>query len=346
MIAGYPWFADWGRDTMISLPGLLLSTRRFAEAGQVLSVFAGYVSDGMVPNLFDDYSNEPRYNTVDASLWFIHAAHEFLRCSKDQEFYDSHLRTACEAIIDGYCRGTRFNIKMDPADGLITQGDATTQLTWMDAKTGDVVHTPRYGKVVEINALWYHVLCLMGRTDLAKLVEANYAKTFWNDAEHGLFDVFNECGRDPSIRPNQIFAVSLPNSPLSDQEKYAVVDVVQRKLLTPKGLRSLDENDHKFQPLYTGDQFHRDAAYHNGTIWPWLMGAFLDAYLKVHGRTSEARAQARTWMQPLMESMLHETAIGQISEIYEAKPPHRAVGCYAQAWSIAELLRLAVELEM
>jgi len=346
VIAGYPWFADWGRDTMISLPGLLLATRRFAEAGQVLSVFASYVSEGMVPNLFDDYTNEPHYNTVDASLWFIHAVYEFLRYSKETEFFESHLKPACTAIIDGYARGTRYGIKMDPADGLINQGDATTQLTWMDAKTGDKAWTPRQGKAVEINALWYNALKLMGREDMAAKVAATYAKTFWIDAAHGLCDVVNSGQQDRSLRPNQIFAVSLPFSPLSIEQSAAVVDVVRRELLTPVGLRSLAQGDRNFHPTYAGNQFERDQAYHNGTVWPWLLGAFLEAYLKVNGRSAGAIEQARAWMMPLIDSMKTEGCIGQISEIYGTEPPHEPLGCFAQAWSVAELLRLAIDLEM
>jgi predicted glycogen debranching enzyme len=346
VIAGYPWFADWGRDTMISLPGLLLTTRRFAEAGQVLSVFASYVSQGMVPNLFDDYTNAPHYNTVDASLWFIHAAYVFLRTSKDTEFFESHLKPACTAIIDGYARGTRYGIKMDPADGLITQGDATTQLTWMDAKTGDRAWTPRQGKAVEINALWYNALRLMGRDDMAGQVAASYAKTFWIDATHGLCDVVNNGEQDRSLRPNQIFAVSLPFSPLSMEQSTAIVDVVRRELLTPVGLRSLAQGDKNFHATYAGNQFERDQAYHNGTVWPWLLGAFLDAYLKVNNRSVAAIDQARAWMRPLIESMDNHGCIGQISEIYGTEPPHEPLGCFAQAWSVAELLRLAIELEM
>jgi predicted glycogen debranching enzyme len=346
VIAGYPWFADWGRDTMISLPGLLLTTRRFAEAGQVLSVFASFVSQGMVPNLFDDYTNEPQYNTVDASLWFIHAAYEFLRSSKDAEFFESHLKPACTAIIDGYARGTRYGIKMDPADGLITQGDATTQLTWMDAKTGDRAWTPRQGKAVEINALWYNALKLMGREDMAARVAASYAKAFWIDSACGLCDVVNEGKQDRSLRPNQIFAVSLPFSPLTAQQRAAVVDVVRRELLTPVGLRSLSQTDKNFHATYAGNQSERDQAYHNGTVWPWLLGAFLDAYLKVNDRSPAAIEQARAWMKPLIDSMNDVGCIGQISEIYGTEPPHEPLGCFAQAWSVAELLRLAIDLEM
>jgi predicted glycogen debranching enzyme len=344
VIAGYPWFADWGRDTMISLPGLLLSTGRFAEAGQVLCVFAKYVSDGMIPNRFDDYTNEPHYNTVDASLWFIHAAYEYLRLSKDQKIFDTTLLPACRAIIDGYRRGTRFNIKMDERDGLINQGDATTQLTWMDAKDGDVVFTPRSGKAVEINALWYNALMLMGEKELAAKMRESFAKAFWISPFRGLCDVVNDNWRDMSIRPNQIFAVSLPHCALSHDQQLAVVEVVRRELLTPYGLRTLAASDPKYRAKYIGNQFERDGAYHNGTIWPWLIGPFLEAYLRVNNRSKESIAQGQMWLKPLIDSMNDQGCIGSISECYEADPPHRPVGTPAQAWSVAEALRLAIEL--
>lgn len=346
IMAGYPWFADWGRDTMISLPGLLLTTGQLDKAGQVLNTFAGYVSEGMIPNNFDDYSNQPAYNTVDASLWFIHAAYEYLRVSRDQDTFDARLRPACEAIVDGYKRGTRFGIKMDPNDGLINQGDPSSQLTWMDAKTNGVVFTPRHGKAVEINALWFHALKLLGDDELAATVADSFRRTFWINTARGLADVANETGRDDSCRPNQIFAVSLPHSPLHEEQQRAVVDVVRRELLTPFGLRTLSQNDPKYQPRYTGSQFERDRAYHNGTIWPWLIGAFLDAHLKVNGRNVQAIDQARRWLRPLIDSLEEDGCVGSIAEIYEAQAPHRPAGCYAQAWSVAEVLRLAVELEM
>ncbi len=246
VIAGYPWFADWGRDTMISLPGLFLVTGRFEEARQVLCVFAQYCSEGMIPNRFDDYTSEPSYNTVDASLWFIHAVFEYLRYSDDRLTFDQTLKPACQSILDGYRRGTRYHIKMDEADGLITQGDFHTQLTWMDAKTNDVAFTPRQGKAVEINALWYHALKLMGVNALADQVADTFKKAFWIGPTQGLADVVDGSPgpggyphRDLSLRPNQIFAVSLPNSPLTDDQQRAVVEVVRRELLTPMGLRSL-----------------------------------------------------------------------------------------------------------
>lgn len=347
LLAGYPWFADWGRDTMISLPGLLLRTQRFHQAGQVLTVFAEYVSQGMIPNLFDDYSNEPHYNTVDASLWFIHACFEYLRLAHDRETFDTHLLPACRAIIDGYRAGTRFGIRMDERDGLVRAGDPGTQLTWMDAKCHGTVFTPRHGKPVEINALWYNALKLLGEDALATRVADGFRKAFWISPFRGLADVLHDDGsRDTSIRPNQVFAVSLPHSPLTDDQQHAVVEVVRRELLTPFGLRTLAVSDPRFQPHYRGDQFQRDRAYHNGTIWPWLIGAFLDAWLRVHRSSAEAQQQARAWLLPLVEHLEASGAVGSISEIFEAEPPHRPDGCFAQAWSVAEVLRLAFELDM
>ncbi|HLL88615.1 MAG TPA: amylo-alpha-1,6-glucosidase, partial [Tepidisphaeraceae bacterium] len=354
IIAGYPWFSDWGRDTMIALPGLLLSTRRFAEAGNVLKTFAEFVSEGMIPNVFDDYSNEPHYNTVDASLWFVHAVHEYARLAGDEGrgLFEQVLKPACRKIIDGYRDGTRFGIKMD-ADGLIRQDDP--QLTWMDAKMGDTVFTPRAGKAVEINALWYHALRLMGETALADRARASFQRAFWVNAFRGLADVVDGLPeadgqpypkRDLSLRCNQIFAASLPNSPLTREQQQAVVEVVRRELLTPVGLRTLAKGDPHYKGRYTGPQAQRDAAYHTGTIWPWPVGAFLDAYLRVNDRGPKAVDQAKLWLAPLIDNMLASACVGQISEIFEADEPHRPVGCFAQAWSVAEVLRLAVDLGM
>jgi predicted glycogen debranching enzyme len=345
IIAGYPWFADWGRDTMISLPGLLLTTSRFAQAKQVLSVFAQHVSEGMIPNRFDDYTNEPHYNTVDASLWFVHAVFEYLRHSRDQATFDSILHPACEKIIEGYTRGTRFNIHMDRADGLITQGDPTTQLTWMDAKTGGTVFTPRQGKAVEINALWYHALVLMGQKEKAQQVADSFRQAFWINPFRGLYDVVDGQRKDPAVRPNQIFAVSLPNSPLTHDQQQSVVEIVRRELLTPAGLRTLSPTNPGYRGHYSGNQYTRDAAYHNGTVWPWLIGPFLEAYLHVHDHSPQSIEQAKLWLAPLLAQM-NEFAIGQVHEICEGESPHRPVGCPAQAWSVAEVLRLAIELGM
>ena len=345
VIAGYPWFADWGRDTMISLPGLFLTTGRFTEAQQVLSLFAEYVSEGMIPNRFDDYSNEPSYNTVDASLWFIHAVYEYLRLSKDTKTFEAKLLPACRAIVKGYKAGTRFKIAMDPQDGLISAGDQSTQLTWMDAKCNGISFTPRQGKAVEINALWYNALKLMGDEELAAKVRESFQKAFWISAFRGCYDVVNDTFKDAQIRPNQIFAVSLPHSPLTMDQRKAVVEVVRRELLTPYGLRTLAKSEPNYHGRYTGDQMNRDAAYHNGTVWQWLIGSFLEAYLNVHDRSQDSIHQARVWLQPLIDSM-DRGCIGQIAEICEGDEPHRPVGCFAQAWSVAEVLRLAVELGM
>jgi len=345
IMAGFHWFSDWGRDTMIALPGLLLTTRRFQQAGQVLSVFAGHVSQGMIPNYFNDYTNEPSYNTVDASLWFIHSAHEYFRLSKDRDTFESVLLPACHAIVEGYRQGTRYHIKMDEADCLISAGDESTQLTWMDAKMGDIVFTPRHGKPVEINALWYNALRLLGEDELADKVKESFVKAFWVNPYRGLADVITHGQRVTLLRPNQIFAVSLTHSPLSTEQQRTVVEVVSRELLTPFGLRSLASGEPGYSARYTGNQFERDKAYHNGTIWGWLIGPFLEAYLKVNSSVPTAREQARAWLSPMIKH-LEDGCIGSVSECFEAGPPHRPVGCYAQAWSVAEVLRLAVELEM
>ncbi len=345
VLAGYPWFADWGRDTMISLPGLLLVPGRFRQARETLCLFANYVSEGMIPNRFDDYTNEPSYNTVDASLWFIHACYEYLRMSRDQKTFDQNLMPACRVIIDGYRKGTRYHIKMDESDGLISQGDQTTQLTWMDAKCEGVAFTPRQGKAVEINALWYNALMLMGEKKLAEKVSTSFVRTYYISPFRGLYDVVDGQRKDASIRPNQIFAASLPHSPLSLEQQSAVVEVVRRELLTPVGLRTLARSDPNYKGRYAGPQFRRDGAYHNGTVWAWPIGAFLDAYLRVNQRSQQSIEQARAWLTPLLTQM-EKGCIGQIHEIFEGDEPHRAVGCFAQAWSVAEVLRLAVELGM
>lgn len=344
ILAGYPWFGDWGRDSMISLPGLLLATGRFAEARQLLTLYAEYVSEGMIPNRFDDYNNEPSYNTVDASLWFIHSVFEFFRLSGEKPSLESPLLGACRAIVNGYRAGTRFGIAMDERDGLISAGDEKTQLTWMDAKCGGIAFTPRHGKAVEINALWYNALALLGEEKLARTVQSSFVETFWQNPFRGLYDVVTPDGRkDASIRPNQIFAASLPHSPLSREQQLAIVEVVRRELLTPYGLRTLARSDPNYQGRYAGGPMQRDRAYHNGTVWPWLSGAFLEAYLRTHDRSVDAMRQCRVWLQPLIDH-LNQGCIGQISECFEGDDPHRPVGCPAQAWSVAEVLRIAVEL--
>jgi predicted glycogen debranching enzyme len=346
ILAGYPWFADWGRDTMIAMPGLLLATGRFEQARQVLVVFADYVSQGMIPNRFDDYGGQPHYNTVDASLWFIHAVHEYLRLSGDRQSGEQKLLPACRQIIDGYRQGTRFGIHMDQADGLITQGDASTQLTWMDAKHDGVTFTPRQGKAVEINALWYHALRLMGETAMADRAGQSFRKAFWISPFRGLYDVAGGDRQDTALRPNQIFAASLPNSPLDAGQQRAVVEVVRRELLTPYGLRTLAASDPRYCPRFEGPARQRDAAYHNGTVWPWLIGPFLEAYLKANEHSAAARVQARQWLSPLLAHLDEGDCINQVCEVYDGDAPQRPGGCFAQAWSVAEVLRLAVMLGM
>jgi predicted glycogen debranching enzyme len=235
---------------------------------------------------------------------------------------------------------------MDQKDGLITQGDWSTQLTWMDAKCNGVAFTPRQGKAVEINALWYHALRLMGEHQLADLVQRSFVDAFWVSPFRGLADVVDAERKDTSIRPNQIFAVSLANSPLNREQQAAVVEVVRRELLTPHGLRTLNRGDRNYKSRYSGSQMERDATYHNGMVWPWLIGAFLEAYINVHDRSAQSMAQAREWLRPLIDGMNNTACIGSIAEIYESEPPHRPVGTCAQAWSIAEVLRLAKILGM
>lgn len=350
ILAGYHWFGDWGRDTFIALPGLLLETGRFAEARQVLEVFASTEKDGLIPNRFSDYGDGRDYNSVDASLWFIHAADAYCRYSGDERAWTEVLEPACRRIVDAYAAGTRFNIHMED-DGLITCGDPTTQLTWMDAKSDGVVFTPRHGKPVEVNALWHHDLCVMAlrtqgydpvRADeyrqLAARARAAFMPTFWNPAAGCLYDAVRDDWRDLAIRPNQIFAVSLPDSPLDEASQQAVVRIVQRELLTPYGLRSLSPQHPSYCGRYEGTPFERDSAYHQGTVWAWLIGPYVEAYLRVHAFSQAAKADMRAMLAPLIEH-LDVAGIGSISEIFDGDSPHKPRGCIAQAWSVAELLR-------
>ncbi len=357
ILAGYPWFSDWGRDTFIALPGLMLATGRFEEARDTLRVFAQSRRNGLVPNRFDDYDdNTAHYNTVDASLWFVHAAMAYLDATNDRESWNDWLAQAALDVIDAYIKGTDYDIRM-AGDGLMHAGSPRTQLTWMDAACGDVVFTPRCGKAVEINALWHHVLAGMAariadtHRDLADhfnrltaRIRRAFSKVFWSDAHNCLVDHVwtDEAGNehiDASIRPNQIFVASLPDSPLPRTKQQQVLDAVTAHLLTPFGLRTLPEHDPNYHARYSGDQYHRDAAYHQGTIWPWLIGPYAEAVLRV-GRFSQASRQvALEAVTPLLD-FLAGPGLGQLHEIHEAQPPHRPVGCLAQAWSVAEVLRV------
>ena len=370
IVAGYPWFADWGRDTFISLPGLLLATGRHAEAGSVLSTFAAAVDEGMVPNHFDDRTGTAHFNSVDASLWFIHAAFEYLDATGDTRLFSRDLLPALEAIIDFYRRGTRFGIRAD-SDGLIVAGDESTQLTWMDAKCDGVAFTPRYGKAVEINALWHNALRRMenfcqsrasvparretscedarptgsaspGRyAAMAEQVGQSFCELFWNEERGYLNDTVRPDGSvDASLRPNQVFAVSLPYAPpLSRDRQRAVVEVVERELLTPCGLRTLNRQAPGYKGRYEGTPRQRDEAYHQGTVWPYLMGPFVEAYLKVHDFSPRARERAARLIQPLLHHMVEDGCLGTVAEIFDGDPPQRPKGCWAQAWSVAELIR-------
>jgi predicted glycogen debranching enzyme len=363
VIAGYPWFEDWGRDTFIALPGLTLVTGLFGHARSILATFADHLRRGLLPNRFPDKSFTPDYNTVDASMWFVHAAYQYWRYTGDVAFLTKYLYPKLCEIMECYRDGTDFGIRMD-ADGLIRAGAGNHQPTWMDAKIGDWVVTPRHGKPVEINALWYSNLRIMAllasqaRDDaragtfaaLADRVEAIFEKTYRNPHARCLYDVVADDGTpDGSIRPNQIIAVALPFSPLSAQTQADVVAACQRWLLTPLGLRTLAPPPPPGSPAYhghcTGDQRARDMAYHQGTVWPWLMGPFITALVKVRaaaGNLAAARAEARHLLTPFRDH-LHKAGLGSISEIADGDPPHTPRGCPAQAWSVGEILRAYYE---
>jgi predicted glycogen debranching enzyme len=356
VIAGYPWFTDWGRDTMISLPGLTLVTGRFEDARNILRTFARSISQGMLPNRFPDAGESPEYNTVDATLWMFHAVHEFLRYTGDYDFVRSELYQPLVDVIRWHQRGTRYGIHVDSA-GLLHSGEPGQQLTWMDSRVDGREVTPRQGKPVEIQALWHNALRVMahlaenfgdamGRDNynaLAERARERLSQLFWNESAACLYDVIPDAGApDASIRPNQIFAVSLPYPLLSAQQAAQVVDVVEWELLTPYGLRTLSPRDPNYHGRYEGDPRSRDGAYHQGTAWPWLLGAFLTAYVKVHGNSQEARRRADHFLDPLRAHLL-DAGLGQISEVFDGDAPHRPGGCFAQAWSVAEVLRTYME---
>ena len=353
VIAGYHWFTDWGRDTMISLDGLTLATGRFREAESILKSFAHHVKDGLIPNFFPDRGTVGLYHTADASLWFFHAVRRYVEATDDRDTLRVLLPTLLD-IVAHHQAGTHYGIGVDPADGLLRQGQDGYQLTWMDAKVGDWVVTPRRGKAVEINALWYNALKLTegwvreaGDTVRADEFAAaaaecreSFNRRFWNEAEGCLWDVLDgEAGDDPAVRPNQLFAISLDHPVLDESRWAAVVDVCRKKLVTPVGLRSLAPGSPDYKSRYFGDLRSRDAAYHQGTVWGWLVGPFVDAWRKVH---PDDPAAGREFLDGFREH-LSEACVGSISEVFDAEPPYTPRACIAQAWSVAEVLRCWVK---
>ncbi len=355
VIAGYPWFSDWGRDSMIALPGLCLTTGRFAEAKGILRAFGRAASEGLLPNRFSDAADEaPEYNTVDATLWFFVAAWDYLEATGDGAFVRDELMPVFEDILAWHERGTRHGIRVE-ADGLLHAGEPGVQLTWMDAKVGDWVVTPRTGFPVEIQALWANALAItaelcdrFGREEQAadlrgraERVRERFVERFWNEEAGGLYDVIHQEGQDASVRPNQIFALSLPFPLLEGKRAERLLALVESKLLTPRGLRTLSADDPRYRPIYIGGPLERDGAYHQGTVWPWLLGPYLTALVRLGGESG--KRQGRKILEEFAPH-LAEAGIGTVSEIFDAEPPHAPRGCPAQAWSVAELLRAAVEL--
>lgn len=353
VIAGYPWFTDWGRDTMIALPGLTLSTGRYDDARDILYTFARYEKDGLIPNVFPDGGDEPAYNTVDAALWYFEAVYQYLQHTKDLEFVQQHLLPVMERIVQGYKKGTAFEIGMQK-DSLIAAGNEDTQLTWMDAKAGNWVVTPRHGKPVEINALWYNALRVMADITaqtggdgaawlkLAEKVQKSFIKVFWNEKANCLYDLVYEKNADGKIRPNQILAVSLSFPVLEGEKAKGVVDTVHQQLYTALGLRTLNKSDPKYRGIYMGDQYARDGAYHQGTVWTWPLGRFITAYTRVYKDAPGLKKQLEAFFLPFQDH-LQDACIGSISEIFDGDEPLLPRGCFAQAWSVSEILRAYVD---
>ncbi len=349
IIAGYPWFTDWGRDSMISLPGLLLGTGRYSEARGLLKAFASFTREGLIPNRFPDSGEAPEYNTVDATLWMFRAIECYLRTTRDWSLL-KELFPKLSEIIDWHVRGTAYNIGVDPTDGLLHAGMPGVQLTWMDAKVGDWVVTPRHGKPVEVNALWYCALTNMESwavrlsvdalqySQLRSQVSQHFAERFWYEEGGYLYDVVDVEGvagqNDASLRPNQLFAASLTRGLLSEAQVVSMLQKVTEHLLTPLGLRSLSPTDPAYRSHFNGDKEQRDGAYHQGAVWPWLIGPYIDVHRRIH---NDPPAVALL-LQPLVQH-LWDTCLGTVSEVAEPEPPFTAAGCFAQAWSVAELLR-------
>lgn len=356
VLAGLPWFTDWGRDTMIALTGLTLSTGRYQDARDILTTFARYVHHGMVPNMFPDEGTAPLYNTADASMWYFYAVGKYLDYTgtpEDYAFVQETIYPKLKEIIAAYEHGTDFSIYMEE-DGLIHAGSGLDQVTWMDVRVGDWVATPRHGKPVEINALWYHALCLMEEwatrfgedgshyAALAAHAKESFAKEFWNEKDGCLYDVVDGLEGDATLRPNQIYAVSLPHRMLDADKEKKIVDKVYEKLYAKTGLRSLSPDDKEYHPTYEGCLDKRDHAYHQGTSWGFLLGGFLTAYVHVYGTSKEVITQVDAMLDATREQFYHG-CIGSIAEIFDGDEPHTSRGCYAQAWSVGEILRAYTE---
>jgi predicted glycogen debranching enzyme len=351
LIAGYPWFTDWSRDTLISFPAMLIGAFSPETGKEFLTLLLDERSQGILPNRFSDQHSTPEYNTVDATLWLFVAAREYIHKSQDLRFLREILYPAAQDILEWHYRGTHYNIHVDETDHLLFAGEAGVQLTWMDAKIGDWVVTPRTGKPVEINALFYNALriCaewagMLGLHDEAmaynrrsESVLASFRKSFWNEDRNCLYDVVGPSAKDASIRPNQLFAVSLPFPLLDREQARLVVDLVRRQLLTPAGLRTLEPSDPSYKPRFHGGVVERDSAYHQGAVWPWLIGPFVSAYLYAYGDTEEARHVCRELLRG-MEQEMTSCCLGSLSEVYDADAPQRPGGCPAQLWSIAQVL--------
>lgn len=357
VLAGLPWFTDWGRDTMIAFTGLTLCTKRFKEAEEILLTFARYIRHGIVPNMFPDDNMPPLYNTVDASLWYFYAVYQYLNynpAAEAETFVKEQIFLHLKEIVSAYEKGTDFSIYMED-DGLIHAGSGLDQITWMDVRVGDWVATPRHGKPVEINALWYNALRIMEslcekfnedasayRTRANQVKESFNAK-FWDSSNQCLFDVVDGDEPDDHIRPNQIYAVSLPFSLLPEEQEKAVVALVEKELFVGCGLRSLAPDHPDYHGIYCGALAKRDAAYHQGTAWGFLLGGFFSAYMKVNHHSSSAAENAVHMLEPVRKHLSDSGCIGSISEIFDGDAPHNPRGCYAQAWSVGEVLRCYCE---
>ena len=353
ILAGYPFFEDWGRDTMIALPGICIATGQYDTAKEILRTFAVHEQKGLMPNLFPEGGNEPLYNTVDAALLFVNCVYLYYEATKDQAFVEE-MYPVMERILKGYREGTDYGIHMDE-DGLILAGEGLWQVTWMDVRVGEILPTPRHGKPVEINAYWYNAVCIMERfadlldqkweyPGLKEQVKQSFAEQFWMEEKHCLKDLVSDTEADRQIRCNQIWAVSMPFTMLEPEKEREVVETVFETLYTPYGLRTLEMADGEFHPFYEGPMEERDMAYHQGTVWTFPLGAYYLAFLKVNGYTKGAKEIVKDQLE-ILESALREGCIGQLPEIYDGENPTRSKGCFAQAWSVGELLRVYEEIE-